>query len=65
MIISYLDLWHMWMYSKDHARQSCIFLDFINPYWFLLMTGMMMSWTLFASSLVRILIVMLTRETGL
>ena len=34
MIISCLEYWHWWMYSNDQARQSCIVLFFMNPYWF-------------------------------
>jgi hypothetical protein len=35
IIISFLEWWHWWAYSRDQAKQSCMDLAFMNPYWFL------------------------------
>lgn len=52
-------------YSNDHAKQSCIDIDFINPYRFLCMSLGITSWSLLANNLVMSLIEVLSREIGL
>jgi hypothetical protein len=34
MITSLFDGWHWWIYSWLQARQSCIVLEQMKPYWF-------------------------------
>ena len=62
---SFFDWWHMWRYSRAHARQSCIALCLIKPYWFLCIKEGKISCNLLARTLVMILIELLKRDMGL
>ena len=44
MMTSLLDWWHWWIYSKLQAKQSCIVLDLMKPYWFLWIRAIMIFW---------------------
>jgi hypothetical protein len=62
---SFFALYHKCIYSKDQAKQSCIFLFLIKPYWFWCIALKITYWNLFASSLVNNLIELFSKEIGL
>lgn len=65
IMISLLEWWHWWRYSKAQPKQSCIVLLCRNPYWFLWITWRITLCSLLARILVMNFIEELRSEMGL
>jgi hypothetical protein len=65
IMISLLDWWHWWRYSKHQARQSWMVLDLMKPYWFLWTKLIISAYNLSAIILVTSLGARFMREMGL
>jgi hypothetical protein len=55
----------LWIYSKFQAKQSCIVLDMMKPYWFACRSFRITNYNLSDKILVRILMLQFKREIGL